>query len=218
MTFQALQAEVSRRLAEVSSGRIVWSLDEIKQAINDGYAEISDAVEWNEQWEDLDLLADRPYYDLRAILGEAFLALRPAFDRQTNRWLIPSTVEELDQHDRRWERVTGEPQRLVLRGLWWLGLYPRIQSEIGQIKQGFVALPDPLEEDEDEPGIPDTFQYALVDFALTDLWAQDGEVSLALAAWAAYLKNEDEFREWLDGRAGGPMRRGFFGSAGTVTG
>jgi hypothetical protein len=77
--------------------------------------------------------------------------VRPAFDLQTNRWLLPTSVRQLDAHDRRWERVTGEPQRIVTRGLRWLGLYPRLQSETGQIKQYYVALPDPFVDDTTSP-------------------------------------------------------------------
>lgn len=211
MTFGAIKTEIGRRLAEVS-GRVFWSDDDIATAANLGYAEISDATEWNEQWVDIDLLNDRPYYDLRRVVGDAFLAIKPAFDRQTNRWLIPSAVRQLDANDRRWERVTGEPQRLIMRGLWWLGLFPRLQAETGSIKQYYTALPDDLLDDDEEPGFPDTFHYGIVEFALTDLWAQDGETALALQAWGAYLKTEGGLSAWVQGRAGGPMRRGFAGA------
>lgn len=207
MTFAEIKAEIVRRLAE-GTERVFWTDDDIATAANLGYAEISDATEWNEQWVDLDLMADRPYYDLRRLIGDDFLAIRPAFDRQTNRWLIPTAVSQLDASDRRWERVTGEPQRIFTRGLWWLGFYPRIQSEIGQIKQYFTALPDPLDDDDDEPGFPDTFHRGIVEFALTDLWAQDGETALALTNWTAYLAIEAALTAWMEGRAAGPLHRG----------
>lgn len=208
MTFAEIKAEIVRRLAE-GTERVFWSDDDIATAANLGYAEISDATEWNEQWVDLALMADRPYYDLRRLIGDDFLAIRPAFDRQTNRWLIPTVVSQLDTSDRRWERVTGEPQRIFTRGLWWLGFYPRLTSEIGQIKQYFTALPEPLEDDDDEPGFPDTFHHGIVEFALTDLWAQDGEATLALLHWASYLAIEAALTAWMEGRAADPMHRGF---------
>ncbi len=208
MTFADMQAEVSRRLAEVS-GRVFWTAVDIATAINDGYAELSDAAEWNEQYLDIPLLTDRPYYDLRTVIGDTFLAIGPAFDRQTNRWLLPTTVRQFDAHDRRWERVVGEPQRLLTRGLWWLGYWPRIQSEIGCIKQAYTALPDPLVNDFDEPGFPDAFHYGCVDFALADLWAQDGESTRAVAAWMTYLAAEAGLVAWVQGRAGDPTMEGY---------
>lgn len=212
MTYAQIKTEIRRRLAEATPG-VVWTDADVAEAANLGYAEISDATEWHEAWVDIALLNDRPYYDLRRLIGEAFLSIAPAFDRQTNRWLIPSAVRQLDAHDTRWERVTGEPMRIFLRGLWWLGFYPRIQSDVGRIKQYYTSLPDPLVNDTDVPGFPETYHGGVVDFALTDLWAQDGETALALAAFQAYLKTEADLLAWRDGRAGGPMLNGFTGTS-----
>lgn len=214
MTFGEMKAEVARRLAEVG-GRVFFTDDEIAQAIQDGYAELSDATEWFEQWVLIDLLNNRPYYDLRFVIGEPFLALRPAFDVQTNRWLTPSNARDLDAHDRRWERVTGEPQRIFMRGLWWLGLYPRIQGDIGVVKQYYTALPDPFVDDTDEPGFPSPYHYGCVNFALADLWAQDAETAFALAEWTTYLQNETGLLAWVEGRAADPLVRGFDTPVGT---
>jgi hypothetical protein len=204
VTFADIKTEIGRRLAEVS-GRVFWTDAEIATAANDGYAEISDQCEWFESHVDIALLNDHWYYDLRTVIGGDLLSVKPAFDRQTNRWLLPSSVRLLDAGDRRWERVTGEPQREFLRGLWWLGFYPRIQADVGLIKQYYTALPPVLVEDLDEPGFPDTFHYGLVEFALTDLWAQDGEAALALQAWAEYLRIEGDLASWVGHRASVPM-------------
>lgn len=208
MTFLEMKAETSRRLAEVG-GRVFWSDDDIAVALNLGYAEMSDATEWFEQYVELDVLADRPYYDLWTLIGPAFLGLRPAFDEGANRWLIPSNAQILDAHDRRWERVVGSSQRVLLRGLRWLALFPRSASASGTWKQYYVALPPPLVLDTDVPGFPDTFHRGVVDFALTDLWAQDAETGFAMAAWSAYLEMEAGLTAWVEGRASGPLVRGF---------
>lgn len=208
MTFAEMQAEVSRRLAEVQAN-VFWTDEDIADAVQLGYDELSDAAEWFETYVDILLLENRPYYDLRRVIGEDFLALRPAFDRQTNRWITPSSVRDMDRRDRRWERVTGEPQRAFLYGLWWMGLFPRIQAEVGTIKQHYVALPPPLVDDTDEPGFPEAFHIGCVQFALTDLWAQDAETTKALAAWAEYLATEQELVAWVTGRNSGPLMRGF---------
>lgn len=217
MTFGELKAETRRRLAEVH-GPVFWTDDDIADALNLGYEEVSDETEWCETWHDVALLEDRPYYDVRTNFGptDNFLAVKPAFDRQTNRWLIPSTVRYLDMHDRRWERVTGEPQRIFRRGLFWLAFYPRIQSDVGTIKVHHSILPDPLEDDEDEPGFPDLYHTLLVDFAMADLWAQDAEAELALAAWALYLDGEAKLRNWVQSRAGIGLMHGVHPGATSV--
>lgn len=212
MTKGELRAEVFRRLQESASAPVYWTADDVDAAVAEGYAEVSDASEWFEAHAYLPLLKDRPLYDLRTVLGEQFLAVGGAFDVQTNRWLIPSTTRQFDAHDRRWERIVGEPQRLFMHGLWWLGLWPRIMSEVGQVKQYYVALPPPLDGDGDEPGFSETFHYALVEFALTDLWAQDGETALALASWEKYLSAEAALVTWVANRGGAATMAGFGGA------
>jgi hypothetical protein len=210
MTFAEQRAEVFRRLAESSTSPVFYSVADVDTALNEGYAELSDASEWNEQHLDVDLLNNRPYYDARTVIGASFLAFRSAFDVQTNRWLIPSSIRELDAHDRRWEFGTGEPQRVITRGLWWLGLWPRVQSDTGGvITQYYVGLPSVMVDDSDEPGFPEAFHLGCVEFALADLWIQDGESAAALAAWTAYLAYEAGLIAWVDGRAEGPRLHGF---------
>lgn len=211
MMLKDMRAEVFRRLVEVAEAPVYFTPEEVDASINLGYAELSDESEWNEAFLELDLLEERPYYDLRTIVGESFLSIRPIFDNQTNRWLIPSSVREFDARDRRWERATGEPQRVIFQGLWWLGLFPRIQGDVGTLKVYHTALPTPLADEDDEPGFPDLFHYSCVDFAVADLFAQDGETQFCLLAWAQYIAGEQKLRAWVQDRAAAAMMRGFGG-------
>lgn len=212
MTFAEMKALTARRLAEVN-GRTFWTEADLATAVNLGYAELSDQTEWNEQTLTLDLLNARPYYDLRTIIGDRFLAIRPLRNTQTNRWLTPTVPRTLDAHDRRWERVAGEPQRFVVRGLRWLGLHPRVQADSGTIDLRDVELPEPLVQDGDEPGFPSAFHMGIVDFACADLFSQDGETTWALAAWQAYLATEAALQQWVAHRASDPAVHGLGWSA-----
>ena len=208
-----MQTLVSRRMAE-ANGRVRWSASDITTALNLGYAEVSDATEWFEQHLVVDLLWDRPWYDLLHIIGENILSLRPAFNETMNQWLVMTTSRFLDGRDRRWERVQGEPQRMLRKGWRWLGLFPRVQADSGTIKLYFTALPDPMVDDTDQPGFPDQFHMTCVDWACADLFAQDGEAALAERSWAAYVIGEQDFTAWVQTRANAPMTR-IVGAAGT---
>jgi hypothetical protein len=205
-----LRSHVQRDMREARSGQTsgsYFSDDDIDEAVNDGYMEMSDASEWFEEYLEFDLLKDRRYYDLFTLIGKFFLSIRPAFDEQVNRWLIPTPVRTLDNSDPRWERVVGRPQRFFLRGLRWLGFWPRYGSDGTTVKQYYTRLPVPLCEDSDEPQFPEAYHMGLVLYAETELYAADGETNLALEAWKQYLEYEKELVAWVNKREDRPLGR-----------
>jgi len=191
MDFDALKEETFRRLEESSSAPTFVSEADVEDALNDGLMEITDETEWNETWRTVDLLMDRPYYDIRTVFADVeVLTPGRAFNETTNRWLQPCIATELDVTYRRWERVDGQPQFIQMRGLWWLGYWPITASESGTVKQYATVLPAAMEDDTDEPGFEEVFHLALVEYALSVLWPQMGEVTRAMEAWQRYLGYE----------------------------
>lgn len=207
MTLAEMHADVKRRLHEASGSGVYFAYNDIRDALHAGYMEISDASEWCEQTLGIPILKDRQYYDLQTIIGPRFLSLKPVFDEATNRWLIPSTVRGLDTHDQRWERVTGRPVRHVMRGIKWMGVYGRETAAGTYLRASYTALPAPLCDDTDEPGFPAAFHVGCVYYALADLFAQDAESPLALAAWQDYLAIETALTQWVNDRIQRPQLR-----------
>lgn len=219
MTFAEIKTEVFRRLNESASAPVFWSDDDVSEAILDGYAEISDATEWYERWSVITILAEQPYYDLRTVLPYGVLSVGAAFNEDTNRWLIPTRPAELDAGDSRWERRVGMPDRLMLRSPWFLGYWPISAAAGTTIKQFYTCLPlapssYPVADlwatvVESEPGFYPELHYGLVEYALSDLWAQDAETTLATQAWSAYLQHEEALKAMVDGRARVPLVHGY---------
>jgi hypothetical protein len=207
MTKAELRTAIQQRLAEVQGG-VVWSVAEIDAAIDETYDALADQCEWCERTITVDLLSDRPYYDLRTVVPEPVLTVGPAYHETTGQWLTPASVRDLDGADRRWEGVVGTAQRIVTRGLWWLGVTPRVRGDVGTVRLKYTTLPDRL-TDLDEPGFPEPFHEALVEGPLCDLWAQDGETARAEAAWQRYLTLETGLQQWVNDRAAIPMRHGY---------
>ena len=212
MTFTELTAETFRRLQEVATAPVFWTVADVHAALNEGYAEISDATEWYERWVTIDLLRERPYYDARRLMPEPMLRIGAAFNEQTNRWLTPCSPTDLDRGWARWETTVGTPDHVLVRGLWWLRYWPLNGADSGTIKQSYTALPPALVEDADTPGFPATVHYGLVEYALADLWAQDAETTLALQAWQTYLLYEGALMAFVQGRVAVPMVSGMAGS------
>lgn len=202
MNFGEMKAEVYRRLRDPSTSTIFWTDADVAAALNDGYQEISDATEWYETYSIINLLSNQTYYDLRYVLSDTILAPKVAYNNTTSRWLDPCNIRDLDHSYRQWETVTSEPERMFLRGLWWLGFWPKAADDdiLGSIKFHFSALPPALDDDTDEPEIPNEFQIALIEYALFDLLAQDRETNEALRHWSLYIGLEERFRRYVGGR------------------
>lgn len=209
MTFAEQKAAVFRRLHESATTPVFWTEADVETALNAGYMELSDATEWHEETVTIPLLNNRPYYDLRTVVGPTFLRLGAVFHEDTSRWLIPTTTRALDAAYRRWEQVTGLPQQVIMRGLWWLGLWPRTTADAGTVRADVVTLPAPLVEDDDEPGYPEAFHDGPIEWALSDLWAQDGEAQRAQSAWQAYLAIEAGLAAWVNDRTAIPRVQGY---------
>jgi len=202
-----LREETKRAIREAGCQGVFFADEDIDDAVNAGYMEMSDATEWFEQYLDIDLLKNRPYYDLYSIIGAIFLSVKPAFESQSNRWLFPSTVRALDEGDRRWETSTNLPQRIFMRGLRWLGLWPKTNADGNgtyPTKVYYTRLPEFLCADGDEPQFPEPYHMGLAYYAASELLALDGETRLALNAWAEYLEMEGGLGQWVNSRVSRP--------------
>lgn len=202
MTRGEIKAEVVRRLRESSSSPVFWSSTDVENAVDEGYAEISDVTEWFETYTDiLELPAYTPVFDIRQFTQYEFLVAGPAYNYNTSRWLTPEVPRTFDLADRTWENRIAEPEFLMMRGLFWLTYWPFTPR---LIKQYYKAIPARFTSDSQEPEFPEQFHYGLVEYALFDLWAQDVEADLAYASWREYQRYEKDLGSFVNGRAGTP--------------
>ena len=215
MTRGEIRTEVYRRLRESSSSPVFWVAADLNRAIDEGYAEISDATEWNEVSNAIRIPAKIPAFDVRQFLtGSEFLCLGPGYNNATSRWLTPTTPQSLDATDQSWETREAMPEYVMARNPWMIEYWPYGGTGTNTITQYYTALPTPFASDSDEPGFPLAYHYGIVEYALFDLWAQDAEVALASTAWKAYQEYEAGLSGCVNSRASVPMRHGWRGTVG----
>lgn len=203
MNLGQLRTNVLRRLHEASTAPVFWSEDDVDEAINEGYEELADAAEFHESHLTIKKLSERTYYDMRAIPQRKFLRPSRCFNPQTNKWLDPISLNDLDLRTyRRWEEIAiGEPESQFMRGLWWFGVFPQASEDGVFLRLYYIGLPDPLEEDWDEPEFAKEFHPALEEYALYDLLSQDGETQLALERWKEFLGYQAALTDSMQTRA-----------------
>lgn len=204
MDFSTLKSEVLRRLEEAIGSPdapivvpVVFSTTELEEAINEGYENLSERSEWFETSETLSISTQ--YTDLRASLASEFLSITRAYNSTNNHWLTWTDIRELEELDSRWDSPSANPERMFLRGITSLGLYPK-PSAATSIKIYYTALPARLSAATDTPAFPQEFHDALISYAMYDLLFQDGEMSMALIHWNEYLRGEAELRSWARDR------------------
>lgn len=175
--------------------------EDIRSAINEGYADLADSTEFYERYANLTTCDRRLYYNLLEILPDTFLSPRRVYNTTRNAWLVPSSPQELDHSTvRQWELTAGSPERMFLRGNWWIGLWPKAgPGEVMRVY--YTAIPPAMEDDADEPeDMPEEYHSALSDFALVELFGPRREVAKVQKAWKAYSERRDSLRAYVNSR------------------
>ena len=200
MNFGQMKTRVRRRVNEPSTA--FFTDADIEDALNEGYHELADATEFYEREALVPMIKGHTYYDLTNILPDTFLSPRRAFNPTTNRWLAPTDPINQDIHTFvQWELVQGEPESYLMRGNWWLGVFPKPSQDGAGMRLNYTGIPAAMVEDTDEPeAIPEEFHDAIVEYAVYDLLGQKRQGNKALIHWGAYLALEDKLRRYVDGR------------------
>lgn len=198
MNYSEMQSEVRTRINEATAN--FYSDDDIKDALNEGLMELSDATEWYERMTNIPLWKHRTYFDLRELLSDTFLAPKRCINHQTGKWLEPTSVRTQDRRAAQWEVTAAEPLELFMRGIWWMGFYPKPPNDTGHARLYFSALPPEMSSDTDEPEMPEEYHMGIVAYAIYDLLCQDAETAKALFWWNEYLGYERDLYSTVQSR------------------
>lgn len=189
----------TRTLYEAESS-VRWPSSKFLEAANDGLDELSEATGFYERFVTIPLKTERTYYDLRGYVPDDAFQLNSVFNVTDQVWLNPVTIEDMIKQ--RWETVVGSPQQYLMRGAFWLGVYPRPSSDLGTIRVYYSGMtPHLIDSSSIIPSdLPDDFVTALDDYILHDLSTKDGETDKALMHWGSYLKREKELGDYVRDR------------------
>lgn len=209
MTFGELQTDVFRRLEESGSSPDFWALAEVKQALQEAWQDLARVTEWYRSRCTIPVQDDIVYYDLRDWYPEEVIKIRSIWDYSTERWLVPSSWQELQAGYHRWEAVTGHPERFFMRGNFALGTWPKTTETLNSVMLDVqtVAIPPVLGPDDYEIPFPNEFHEALTLYAVYDLKSQEGEAELALAFFGEYTAKANEMAEWVRTSMSGAIDR-----------
>lgn len=205
MNLGGLVSDVFRTLNESETAPRFFTRADVILALNEGLEELADFTEFYERVHTIPICANRTYYDLRTNFPPTFrfLGVRRIFSQGNTRWMTPHVVRDLDSYTSiQWERTTvGQPEDFFMRGLWWLGMHPKLSVDSGSVKVSAIGIPPRLVLDTDQPDrLPEEFTFPLVDYACYDLLLQKRELKKALGYYQDYMEGAAALRIYVKGR------------------
>lgn len=177
-------------------------------AYNDALDELSEATEFYERYATVPRRKWAVYTDLRGILPEEVTRITAVWNPITSRWLRPITVRELDLTvGRKWEANIDLARAWWVRGLYWLGAYPRAGDDISPLRVYFSAMHPHVSSTAGpgygltaSPEIPHDFEIAIEEYMLYALYAPSKETQRCMRHWQEYKLHETRFKAFVDNR------------------
>lgn len=218
MDFGELQTAVFGELNEDSTNPAFWTLADVKDAINQGYEEMSEISEWYDSTYTVSLVAGTRYYDLFAPTTSTsypqILEVVKVYDATVRRWLLPISTAILDRSNPVWEQATAaSPEHWMVRGMFRFGVFPLPTTSrdltlyTKNIPQGTAVDAPALVDDSDTPGFPSDFHSGIVSYAVYMLLCEDGEYRKAILQYNEFMAQTDLLRKWSANRGSIPMTR-----------
>lgn len=177
-----------------------WPQSKFLEAANDGLDELSEATGFYERFVAIPLKGKQTYYNLMGFVPDDAFQLNSVFNVTHQIWLSPATID--DMQVQRWETVPGSPQKYIVRGAFWVGIYPRPSSDVGVIQVYYSGLAPHLVDSYSvlPADLPDDFVTALDDYILYDLSTKDGETDKALEHWNSYYARQEALATYVEER------------------
>lgn len=186
-----------RRIEEETGSPSRWSRIETLESLSDGLEELSDETEFYERMATIKLRRHATYFDLRTIGDNGFLRVTSVYNPTRGQWLEPTHYRDLDEKTaRQWQTVAGEPDRWFVRGIWWLGFFPRPSATDGVVQIWGKSLHPRVTDESVRPHqLPEEYHQAVVEYAAYDLLAKDGETAKAMAHFSEYTERAAALRK-----------------------
>jgi hypothetical protein len=163
-------------------------LKPIRDSINDAIQEINIINGGYTETFTLPLVANKTWYRIK--FNRGFLGwVKDVWLVGQKRRLTQTSLTSLNNFDPRWFVHAGPPEKYVPVGLDVIGLYRKPSATSDVIEVTCNVIPDFYQTDKERIKVRDTFQWALVNYAVSEYWASRGDANEADKHMQIYLDN-----------------------------
>ena len=158
----------------------------VRDSLNDAIQEISILTGSYRRQYFVPLRQDVTFYRFR--LDNGFLGwVTGAWLVNQQRRLNQTDLIRLNADDPRWMVTSASPRSYFQIGHEIIGVYPKPSGDSDMLELNLVEIPAPYTNDADRIKLRKDFQYAAVNYAVSEYWASRGDVQEALKHWGRYL-------------------------------
>jgi len=159
----------------------------IRDSVNDAIQEIAMFSGGFTQKFHIPLVADKTFY--RITFKHGYMGwVQDAWLVNQKRRLTQTGLSKLII-DPRWYTYTGTPEEYFIIGLDVLGFKPKPSASSDVIELTCVVIPEKYLTDKDRLKVRDTFQWSVINYAVSEYWAGRGDAKEAGKHIGMYLDN-----------------------------
>lgn len=187
----AIETKVLELIGENTSAPDVFTDDDegmapIRDSINEAIAEILMLTGGYKRQYFLPFRERQGFYRIRLPHGNLGWITDVFTVRQ--QWRLEQTdFTRLTAHDPRWMVHSGNPEAYIPVGLDVIGFYPKPSSDSDVAELTVVEIPFAYSSDRARVKVRDNFQYATIQYAVSDYWASRGDAQEAEKYQQLYL-------------------------------
>jgi len=159
------------------TGMVHWEKSDLDDAIQDGYNEIALFTQCIETVDTLSLVGNLTYYKMQDYFSDYYRPIA-MWNNQTNKWLEPISIMELNEWHPRWETLIGEPMFFSPIGLEYVSIVKKPATTAGSLLVFYASTANTL-ADGTTPTIPEGSHNVLEDYATAILLDQNLEYTKA---------------------------------------
>lgn len=192
------------------AGMIFFTEDQIDHSIDEAMEVIAEKSGCIKRSAFVSVREGANFYFINSIATDIMIPYRIWNENRGSR-LKGTTMAELDSYHRTWLTTSGDPDSWFPVSWDYFGVYPHAATAGGVLRVDYLAWPRALQDDDDEPELPESSQDALIHYAINEGHLKQWDTNSALLAWAMFQKatGESKARTNVERiRAGGFTRGG----------